>query len=288
MLSKIVDYFTYHFKKISIYLNNFYSKTVFNPNELFNEVMVANRQFYEEDNEFINLENLGDHRYGLNNTVLANLKNPINNAPLNTELIIYLANSLFNGSLKYFEIGVSFMKNFLSVDNFFTNSKLAGYDINKINPKFKNDFKKISNQLSTSVSKNNNILYYFQGDILSEIDINLFLNSIPIKKFNFVYSDAHHARESILYEIDNLITRILDDDFIIYYDDLHFPGMLDGFNEINNILSLKYKYLFTCTFKINGWIGQNEVPHLNGIISNINLDNYLKPLKLYQYKKINS
>lgn len=86
-------------------------------------------------------------------------------------------------------------------------------------------------------------------------------------------------------EYENLIKDILNEEFILYYDDLS-GDLLKAFIEISQKLSESHK-LFTFTFLINGWIGNYEKMHRNGIITNLDVLNNFKRdgVRLYSIKK---
>ena len=73
----------------------------------------------------------------------------------------------------------------------------------------------------------------------------------------------------------HIISGSLQSDFILYFDDLDFPEFKKQFQ---NILDLQKSYskLFFTTFKVYGWVGQNEKMHRNGIISTLNFYNIFK------------
>ena len=142
------------------------------------------------------------------------------------------------------------------------------YDINKINPV-------VEKYLQLEESKDNikkythnaNKISYFQGDVFETEDLQKFKNLI--KKVDFIFSDAHHSYEGLMSEYENLIKDILNEEFIVYYDDLS-GDLLKAFIEISQKLSKSHK-VFTFTFLINGWIGNHEKMHRNGIITNIDI-----------------
>ena len=81
-----------------------------------------------------------------------------------------------------------------------------------------------------------------------------------------------------------MISNNLDNKFIIYYDDLDFKGMSNAFQKIFNELKINHGDIEACTFYINGWVGQNERPHKNGIITNLSLISQIKELRLLKTK----
>ena len=68
-------------------------------------------------------------------------------------------------------------------------------------------------------------MVYFQGSVLERKDTNNFNKYINNKKFNFIFSDALHEPDAVFQEYENLIKNNLDDEFILYFDDLDFEGL---------------------------------------------------------------
>ena len=56
------------------------------------------------------------------------------------------------------------------------------------------------------------------------------------------------------------------------------------FKKIFYELKINFNDLKAYTFYINGWVGQNERPHKNGIITNLPLTSQIKDLKLMKTK----
>ena len=70
---------------------------------------------------------------------------------------------------------------------------------------------------------------------------------------------------------DYFIKESLSDDFILYYDDLQNPPMQKVFLEICEEHKNKNHLTTSAFFKVNGWLGQHEDSHINGIITSIDM-----------------
>lgn len=245
-------------------------------NELFNTIIPKNRMFLSKFNNFLSQYEYEKNDYGIQKRIYKDLNKPIYNYPTYSDLICLLCKINFSNSLNYLEIGSSVLKNFLQIKNSIENSNLIAYDINEINPDLKDTFYE---------NKNQNTTKYFKGDVLNEEDTKDFKNIIKLK-FNIIFSDALHEPEAVYSEYENIYKNLLEDKFIIYYDDLDFPEIKKTVKKIRMDLLKSNKTVNFYTFKVYGWIGQYEKMHLNGILTNINLKEALKDFKLYQFKKI--
>jgi hypothetical protein len=190
------------------------------------------------------------------------------------DLIPHLCRYISN-EIIYVEIGVSVLKNFYCVANNLTTSKMFAFDINPINTiieeKFNNK-KQISDQ-STSYIFNSNLITYVEGDVYNSKDLQELLGLS--KKPNFIFSDADHTPEGLINEYNNFYSKCLDENFIIYFDDLN-SEMFSTFIDIYNDIAKKRHNVKAHTFAINGWLGDNENLHKNGIISNLDIQSKLK------------
>lgn len=246
---------------------------------LFNETglekeVAQNKKTLSTIGSFIDLETYTSSKdfYGLPSYILKHIDKSYNKYPTYSDLILYLLNS-FSRSPKYVEVGVSVLKNLFLISSGKSGLEIFAYDINKINPV-------VEKYLHLEESKDNikkyvhnsNKISYFQGDVFKTEDLQKFKNLI--KKVDFIFSDAHHSYEGLMSEYENLIKDILNEEFIIYYDDLS-GDLLKAFIEISQKLSESHK-IFTFTFLINGWIGNHEKMHRNGIITNIDIVNNFK------------
>lgn len=217
--------------------------------------------------------------YGIQERIYNQLDNKISDLPTYSDFIVFLINNVFKKSINYLEIGVSVLKNYLQINNGIQNSNLIAYDINEINPIFK--------QLD-SFAVNNNKLNYFQGSVLKKEDANEFKSKFP-DKFDFIFSDALHTPDAIRSEYELIIKNSIAGDFIIYYDDLDFVGLEEEFLKIKSDISVNLnQQIYFFTFLIYGWIGEYEKLHKNGIITNINIEKIMnnENLKIYQFKRL--
>lgn len=272
------EQFKYHFgkffKKFILIKENlqteFYIRFL---NKELKKIIISNR---------INLDNIGtiftenefqENDYGMDKEIFSHINKKIKNYPTYSDLIVYTSSFLENRSINYLEIGVSVLKNFMQVNNQFNNSHLVAYDINPPTHKFLKLFKKEQEKLYTSNHKNK--ITYFQGSVLDIKDTEEF-KSIFKEKFDIVFSDALHTPQGIESEYQHIISGSLQSDFILYFDDLDFPGIQEAVSKIYLDLQKSYSKLFFTTFKVYGWVGQNEKMHRNGIISTLNFYNIFK------------
>ena len=256
--------------KFLLLLSNLYQVffLLFNETGLEKEI-AQNKEALLAVESFIDPETYASSKdfYGLPVYILKHIDKTYNKYPTYSDLILYLLNS-FSKSPKYIEVGVSVLKNLYLISSGKSGLEIFAYDINKINPV-------VEKYLQLEESKDNikkythnaNKISYFQGDVFETEDLQKFKNLI--KKVDFIFSDAHHSYEGLMSEYENLIKDILNEEFIVYYDDLS-GDLLKAFIEISQKLSKSHK-VFTFTFLINGWIGNHEKMHRNGIITNIDI-----------------
>ena len=221
-------------------------------------------------------------KYGLPQSILKYINRDLNKYPTYTDLIPSLFKFL-NVKITYLEIGVSVMKNFYLISSGSKGLEMYAFDINQPNKAIESKFDIVYKEGNYSTYKHNeNNLHYYQGDVFNKNNLNEFKNII--KKSNFIFSDAHHSYDGLISEYKNLIQDILDDKFLIYYDDLS-GGMKKAFFEIAEDLSLSND-IEVFTFLINGWVGQHEKMHRNGIITNLKLQKELinSNIKLLGFK----
>ena len=284
MYKFLKDYIIYKYKKFLILYSGFYYKYLFTSNKNLNEIIELNRKFLTQEGSFISLIDFSKNDYGVNESIKNTIDKQINYLPTNTDLIIYLISKNIKNNCKYLEIGASVLKNFMQVNNLLTNAELFIYDINPINPKYQNEFFNLNKNSNSQKFNGKNKLLYYKGDLFNTDDLNNFKENTYVNKFNFIYSDALHTAEAIESEYKELISSNLSDKFIIYYDDLDFRGMTGAFEKILNDVKINYEGVEACTFYINGWVGQNERPHKNGIITNLPIIPQIKDLKLFKMK----
>ena len=202
------------------------------------------------------------------------------------DIIPYLCNYIGN-EIIYVEIGVSVLKNFYCIANNLTSSKLFAFDINTINPiveeKFNNK-KQLSNT-SNSYEFNSNKITYVQGDVYNAGDLQELVDLS--QEANFIFSDADHTPEGLMSEYVNYYSKCLAENFIIYFDDIN-SEMFETFVTIYKDIEKKLSNIKAYTFAINGWFGENENLHKNGIITNLDIQSKLKTdrIKLKNFKKV--
>jgi hypothetical protein len=250
----------------------------------FHEQVKKNREILTDLGILIDENEYELNDYGIPYKNFQFINQPINKYLCNIDLITILLTLFKKKEVNYLEIGVSIMKNFFVVENNFKNFNLFAYDINKIIGKHKNKFQKDSVVKNLFFSENtNNSLFYYVGDVLNEFQTMEFSSNIN-SKFDFIYSDALHTQEGVEAEFKNLIQNNLNHEFIIYYDDLDIdwdiPTVEDAVFNIFRKLKKVDKNVKLFTFWINGWLGQYESMHKNAIITNIDLENYLRTKKL--------
>lgn len=230
-----------------------------------------NRNFLSKIDSFIDENSFKKNNYGLQNRIYKKLDFKIPKVVTYSDFIIFLINKLLNKKIYYLEIGASVLKNFLQVNHGIKNSNIIAFDINEINPRFKN----LNDQ-----ALNNNSLSYFKGSVLDKDDAKKFKEAFP-NKFDFIFSDAIHIPSAVRSEYDLIIQNSLNKEFILYYDDLDFDGMESEFINIKENLEIFInKKLHIYTFYVYGWIGPYEKMHKNGIITTFNLIKFLKDKKI--------
>jgi len=279
--------FSYKFKKareiifLSFYdlIRSFYK----NKNTDFQEMIYKNRTIIDSKKTFLTKEDYDVNTYGIPGHIFTKIDKKINNFPTYSDLFLFFS-SYLSEKINYLEIGVSVLKNFVQLNANFESANLVAYDINPIAPSSKELFnnkmlESNSNIFYGSNKVNNNELIYFKGSVLDSDDTELF-NSRIKHKYNFIFSDALHEPDAVMKEYQNIIKDNLDDEFILYFDDLDFEGLnLTVKNIFTDLKKSRDKIYFT-TFYINGWIGQHEKLHKNGVISTINFYEILKREKI--------
>jgi len=275
-INKIKFILTLFFQNLLV--RNFYRN---NSNKKINKIIAINRSFLDSVEKFLSEEQYQRNNYGIQRRIYDQMDKKISSLPTYSDFIIFLITNVFSRkNVNYLEIGVSVLKNFLQINTGIKNSNLVAYDINDINPTFKD---------INSYSLNGNNLIYFQGSVLDKKDSEKFKQEFP-DKFDFIFSDALHTPEAIRSEYELIIKDSLAEDFIIYYDDLDFIGLEEEFSKIKADISTNYNQQINFyTFLIYGWIGEKEKLHKNGIITNINIEEIMnnEDLKIYKFKKLN-
>ena len=222
--------------------------------------------------------------YGLPNSVRHLIDSPIGDSPTYTDLLLFLSQKLNVSKISYLEIGVSVLKNFYQIASFLEKSELYAFDINKPNPPISSLFHCISiteDENKYRYTYNHNDILYYQGDVFKSSDLES-LQSLMQTPPNIIFSDAHHSGIGLFSEYIHLISKCLPSDFILYYDDLDNPasGMIDAFHAIFKDLKSSRPNVQGSLLQINGWLGENEHQHLNGIITSLDLRDILFSLNL--------
>lgn len=236
-------------------------------------IINQNRIVLKKESPYINNELFKSNDYGIQERIFKKINEPIDCNLFYSDLIVYFCNKYFLNNLNYLEIGGSVLKNVLLVSEGLKKSSVVVFDINEINPLKKNKF--FSNKECENI--------YFQGNVLDSRDIQHFHKKYT-KKFNFVFSDALHTSEGILNEYELIYRDFLQDNFIIYFDDLDFSDLLHTAKKIALDLKNYYPDVEFITFKTFGWIGSNEPMHLNGLITNLKIFDDLKKEKIKLFK----
>ena len=98
------------------------------------KIVIENRLFLKEIGEVIDSKTYSQNNYGIQNRIFKKINLPMTNNLIYSDLIIFILNNCIKKNVKYLEIGVSALKNFLLINNSLNNSDLVSYDINEINP----------------------------------------------------------------------------------------------------------------------------------------------------------
>ncbi len=278
----------YHIKKYINYFLRKYQAFIasilrYFLNKDLKKIILRNRKYLKNTTSFLSENEFNNNDYGMDRKIFTNLDKEIKKYPTYTDLLIFASTFLNNKKVNYLEIGVSVLKNFMQIDNYIENSNLVAFDINPIVPKYKKKFSLIKEEnkeskIYSAETKNN--LFYFEGSILNNRDIEHFNNFFDMK-FNIIFSDALHTPEGIWSEYENIISKKIDKEFILYFDDLDFPGLEETAIKVFNDMKEKNGKLYFTTFKVYGWVGQHEKMHKNGIISNINFYDIFRSNKIF-------
>jgi len=280
---KIYEKFKYHSTKIVNKLIVFYELCFSGlflkiANKDLTVVIDQNRRLLKKESPFINDQIYKLNNYGIQERIFKKINEPVNCNLFYSDLIVYFCNKYFYQNLNYLEIGGSVLKNTLLVSEGLKKSTIVVFDINEINPLKEKNF---------LLNENNNN-FYFKGSVVNEKETKEFHNK-NFKKFNFVFSDALHTSEGLIKEYEFIYGNALQDNFIVYFDDLDFPELFETAKNIAFNLKKSDSNIEFITFKTFGWIGSNEPMHLNGLITNLNIFNNLKNdnIKLFKLQKIN-
>lgn len=250
-----------------------------------NEIIKINRKNLSKVSSFVNIDDWKNSpdNYGLPHMVVNVINKPFNDEITYIDLILYLQQYLKSEKKVYVEIGVSVLKTFYQIASYLQNSELYAYDINKINPTIEKLFEKINIENNPSIYNfNKNLIGYYQGDVYKKEDFEGLIKNINTKA-NIIFSDACHRPDALINEYEYFIKNVLDDEFILYYDDLGEPNIQKAFFEIaQRIFKLKNikPKNHVALVKVNGWLGQHDVvgKHINGVISSLNLKDLISNL----------
>ena len=240
----------------------------------FNRNSLSGIDSFVEESDYYNSPDI----YGLPERCRPLIDLPINNQVTYVDLLMFLRHQLSQEikNVKYVEIGVSVLKTFYQVSKFLKDSHLYAFDINKINPTIEKYFSPTSRYKSLSQYKfESNNISYFRGDVFSSENLKEFREHIGTK-VNIVFSDAYHSRQGLVSEYEHFIKYILDDEFILYYDDLENLEMRNVFQNIYRLLKSQKKTISGGLVGVNGWVGQHAHAHLNGIITSLDIGKILK------------
>ncbi len=265
-MQNIKNQITYHLNKfiflLSVKFEYIFLKLYYlRKNHNLNHIIIQNRRILNNINKFLEEKYYLNNDYGIQKRIYDKIDLPISNNVTYSDLLVYLYSKIFKDGMNYLEIGCSVLKNFIQVKSNVANSNLVCFDINPINPTLEELFFE---------EKNNNSTSYFQGDVLNRSDIDSFKSENDLK-FNIIFSDALHNEEGVYSEYINIYKNMLDEKFIIYFDDLEFDGVMNAAHKIKEDLSSYMENINFFQFKVGGWIGEHEKTHLNGIISNVNI-----------------
>ena len=235
---------------------------------LFNRSTLAGVDKFVDDPDY----NESPDNYGLPEHVKHLIDLPVGPQPTYVDLLMFLQTHFAKDNIKYVEIGVSVLKTFYQVSNFLKNSHLYAFDINRINPTMEKRFTRTHptvNNLNQYKLDSNNISY-FQGDVYNQSDFSNFKEHVggPV---NIVFSDAHHTSLGLASEFNQYIRDSLDEEFILFYDDLERPSMQGVFVDIAENISKRRAGIEAMFLKVNGWLGEHEHAHTTGIVSSLNL-----------------
>lgn len=272
-------------KSVLLFQNIYLIKFKFFKNKSFQRLIKDNREYLNKNAPFFTQDEFSVNDYGMSKSIFININKPIKEFPTYSDILQFSSQFLNKNFFNYLEIGTSVMKNFYQMDNYFHNSKLIAYDINPIPNKYKKNYVEYGfldnrNICNCYISHTKNELYYFKGSVLEISDSKLFKKYFP-DKFDIVFSDALHTKNGVISEYQNIIKNKINDEFILYFDDLDFPELLTTTLEIFKDLKVDKKKIFFTTFKTYGWVGQHERMHLNGIISNLDFYTIFKENDIY-------
>ena len=254
------------------------------------DIISKNRRTISSVENFITSKDYEESadQYGLPRHVRHLIDKPINRDITYVDLLMFLSKFLDKKEINYLELGVSVLKTFFQVASYLENSNIYAYDINYINPTIENRFVKNEDKQILFDEKyynyNSNNITYFKGDVFDVDSLNNFQNNVLQNKLDIIFSDAHHSYNGLMSEYNNLLVNVLNDDFILNYDDLQFTNnptfntvtMNDAFFTIAKKFREKNPNIYVALVMVNGWLGQHEHKHANGIITTLNIREIFK------------
>ena len=241
----------------------------------FNRNTLASVESFIKDEDYEKSKDL----YGLPRFVYHLINKPMNRDLTYVDLLMFLRRFLNKEKVSYLEIGVSVLKTFFQVANYLENSHLYAYDINLMNPTIESKFTKVG--LCDYEHKSNKITY-FRGDVFKVDDLNKFKYHLRYGHNNLIdilFSDANHSYNGLMSEYNNMIKDILSEEFILYYDDLNWDNnpenedMDTAFSNISQDIrkNRQDKKITVALLNVNGWLGNHEFKHTNGIITTLDI-----------------
>ncbi len=252
------------------------------------KIVLQNRKILSKFKEFSNEKVIkkSEDFYGLGQNIQI-INKKMGYRMSNLDLLQLLSLSL-SEKVIYTEIGVSVLKNFYLMANYLDNAELYAFDRNEIYKNVEKEFTSKKRNGNVGMYKfNNNLITYFKGDVYSKDDWKE-LAGLQKTKTNLIFSDADHSYEGIVFEYDHFYKENIADEFIIYFDDINsktFPGLY----KVTELMNENRKNKINCyTFLINGWMGKNRNQHRNAILTNVDIEKFLKSklTKLKDFKKI--
>lgn len=272
-------------KYVLIFQNIYVLRFLALGNKDLKDIIFQTRSFLAKEGSFIQDSEFSITDYGMSKPIYKKINESIFNFPTYTDIMLYSSHFLQKKKeIKYLEIGTSVLKNYFQMNSYLSNAELIAFDINPITKKYKSLFSNTrsfdEDQGTFYRGMKNNHLTYFRGSVLEASHLKNFNEGVNCK-FDIIFSDALHTPEGVMSEFQNIISNNLNEEFILYFDDLDFPGLFDAAKEIFSQIDRVNDKVYFTTFKVYGWIGQHEKMHKNGIISNINFYKTFKKNKLY-------
>ena len=259
-----------------------WSNPYFTPNDLAGAVRRNRRTLAEISHWFDPASDAASQfGYGVPADSRALLDRPVGSQPTIPDLIVHLADYL-GDRLNYLETGVSVGKNFCQLLRAGKLRTLTGFDIEEIHPNLstrltqggREEWSPSPGSLKrppSSLTKftdhvSGNRVRYLAGDVFDEAC----WARLADRPFNFIFSDALHRPEGLMFEWKmiqkyNLLDR---DEFVMIWDDLG-GYMTLAFDRITEQAASIVGPCLKLSFKMRGWMGTNEYPHEVGILAKL-------------------